>query len=208
MQKRIEVDDAVEYRNCHPSDRWVFNKLTVAEKAGWSCGPCGEPIPEDGEYIVRPMMNVLGMSRGARVEVLRKGDVLEEPGYFWCERHVSETQLSIDYARTFGKWEPTLVVLGHRPIHAPLWKFSKWERLGLEDALDAPGWLNTIRHNSMVNVEFVGGKAIEVHLRPNPDFVGSERVLIPIWDDTPYKTSNWRFIEAREWKRVGFMVSD
>ena len=43
----------------HPGSAWVYNKLTLSEKLGHVCGPAGTVVPETGEYIIRPMMNIL-----------------------------------------------------------------------------------------------------------------------------------------------------
>ena len=75
--------DDIAYRAAHREDRGTFNKLEVGMRAGWVCGPCGEAVPQDGEYIIRPVMNVHGMGRGAWAEHLEEGDFHAAPGYFW-----------------------------------------------------------------------------------------------------------------------------
>lgn len=63
-----------------------MNKLSVAERLGYVCGPCGVAAPA-GKYCVRPIMNVLGLARGgffmAASAVPFNPQLM--PGYFWSE---------------------------------------------------------------------------------------------------------------------------
>ena len=88
-----DEDIAAWYK--YPHYRKWFNKLYVAERFSYNCGPAGIPVPESGEYIVRPIVNLAGMGIGARVMHLEENEVSEKipAGYFWCEyfqgRHLS-----------------------------------------------------------------------------------------------------------------------
>ena len=195
--------DDIAYRSAHREDRWTFNKLEVGMRAGWVCGPCGEAVPQDGEYIIRPVMNVHGMGRGAWAEHLEEGDFHEAPGYFWCLRGNDDHQISVDYERKHGQWIPTLVVRGDKPRNAPMHRFERWTKLPLDEAIPAPGWLSGLAHDGTLNLEFVDGKVIEVHLRHNPDFQSGEEVIVPIWHDD---TLDWTYEAAVEFGRCGFAV--
>ena len=46
--------------NCHNEDLWIFDKLILAKKLGYVCGPIGVDVPEPGYYIVRPCVNIMG----------------------------------------------------------------------------------------------------------------------------------------------------
>lgn len=80
------ISDAVAYHQLPIADRWIMNKLAVAERLGYACGPAGVNAPA-GKYVVRPMMNVLGHARGGfysheNVVEFRTHMI---PGYFWSE---------------------------------------------------------------------------------------------------------------------------
>lgn len=195
--------DEQHFKTAHRDDRWVYNKLEVGLRAGWVCGPCGLPVPQDGEYIVRPVMNMWGMGRGALAVELEKGECHDMPGFFWCLRGQDDHQLSVDYHRIHGQWVPVLVVRGDKPRGAPMHRFERWTRLDLSEALPIPAFLNSLRHDGTLNVEYVDGKAIEVHLRHNPDFQADEQVLIPVWSQDDM---DWRFREDAEYGRAGFLV--
>lgn len=54
----------------YPNQRLLFNKLWIAEMLGHHCGPCGVTVDKDGLYMVRPIYNLDGMSRGAQSKYL------------------------------------------------------------------------------------------------------------------------------------------
>lgn len=77
------------YHKLPLADRWIFNKLILAERLGYTCGPVGS-VPPPGVYMVRPIMNLMGMGKGGfYVQDVTVSDLeryIREPaGYFWCE---------------------------------------------------------------------------------------------------------------------------
>ncbi len=77
-------------------DRWIFNKLTLAERLGYQCGPIGTRPSSRLDVIVRPQMNLYGMGRGGFYQYgqwpFAAWDQAPNanPGYFWCERFVGK----------------------------------------------------------------------------------------------------------------------
>jgi hypothetical protein len=64
-----------------------------------------------------------------------------------------------------------------------------------------------IKKYEYINIEFIGGKVIEVHLRHNPDFSYGNDVMIPVWEDQEVNIpSGFRFIEGRDYLRKGMYV--
>ena len=87
-----------EWLNTDPKDLWIFDKLILSTKLGYICGPTGNDVPEDGYYVVRPCVNMLGLGLGASLEFLRK-DVWTDylpVGTFWCEQFKGD-HISVDY---------------------------------------------------------------------------------------------------------------
>jgi len=89
------IEDRESYRQVLGSERWIYNKLTLAERLGYYAAPCGINPRQPGEYIVRPIMNVAGMGIGGVFDVtVTQADVDADedhivpylPGYFWCEK--------------------------------------------------------------------------------------------------------------------------
>lgn len=100
IENRPDWFDYQAYEALPDRDRWVMNKLQVAESLGYRCGPSGAPIPE-GTWCVRPIMNLTGNGNPGffKVEVGPNG-VGNQPnvpgGYFWCEWFEGESA-GVDY---------------------------------------------------------------------------------------------------------------
>ena len=192
-------------------DLWIFDKLLTARRLGYRCGPSGIDVPHAGEYVVRPAVNVLGMGRGAQVRYLADSTDHLPVGTFWCERFVGE-HLSVDYAAG----EPVLTVRGVREPTAPLWRWSWWERV-TDGGLPLPGAIADLAaHWPRLNVEYVGGRAIEVHPRWNASFHDAGyTVAVPVWSDETHEQAAarygaplaaMRYLPDPDWQRTGFLV--
>ena len=195
------MDDITAWQHVNDEDLWIFDKSILSRRLGYICGPTGVPVPKPNRYIVRPCINLQGMGIGAEfVDIEYDTDHLPA-GHFWCEifngRHIS-----VDYK--YG--EPILTVEGFRELDSPLWRFSKWQKVN--DRLLVPDQLKflTSRYET-INIEFIDGRVIEVHLRHNPDFVHGNSIAIPVWEDQQDVVHNGlRFIEAKDYKRLGFYI--
>jgi hypothetical protein len=195
------MDDITAWQTVDEEDLWIFDKSILSKKLGYISGPTGVPVPRRDRYIVRPCVNLLGMGLGAEfLEIENDNDHLPA-GYFWCEvfdgRHIS-----VDYI--YG--EPTLTVEGFREQDSPLWRFSKWQKINYCPTIPDQLKFLTTKYKT-VNIEFIDGKVIEIHLRHNSDFSYGNSVAIPLWEDQQDVVyENLRFVEARDYKRLGFYI--
>jgi len=197
--------EVLAWYKANPEDLWIFDKLILAKRLGYTCGPVGTIVPKPGEYIVRPCVNVPGMGRGAKITYIEY-DTLDHPdchpGFFWCEvfygRHIS-----VDYYDGVQ----TLTVEGTRDHGAPPWRFIKWQKV--DDILPLPEILLPLKSKyKCINIEYIDGKPIEVHLRHNPDFVHGNSIAIPVWQDQidPGNYPGLKYIEAQDYYRKGFWI--
>ncbi|CAB4220922.1 hypothetical protein UFOVP1636_75 [uncultured Caudovirales phage] len=182
------------------NDLWLFDKLILSRKLGYVCGPAGVPVPKPGNYIVRPISNLKGMGIGASIRYIQDTTDYIPAGYFWCEifegRHIS-----VDYNHGI----PTLAVEGFRKPDDPLYRFSKWEKV--VDLYHIPLEVSVLRKFEHANIEFIGNKIIEVHLRSNPDFAHNNSIAIPVWEDMTIEENNTlRFISSPDYLRKGFLI--
>lgn len=82
------IYDYLVYPAVDLADRWLLNKLHLAEQLGHNCGPCGMSVPE-GRYCLRPMSSIRGLGAGGFFDVTVNFAARQFmpviPGYFWCE---------------------------------------------------------------------------------------------------------------------------
>lgn len=164
------------------------NKLWFNEKVGNVCGPAGVAVPGSHYYAVRPTYNLSGMGSGARKVFIEAGrsdpdDGQILPGEFWTEWFEGD-HLTVDYSWDFRKnrWEQLHVFKASRRDNDPLYKFSKWTKI--DTFVSPPVFLRSLNEVPIINVEYIGGHPIEVHLRENPDPVEYNEI-VPDWKDTP-----------------------
>jgi hypothetical protein len=207
----------IEAYQKYPGLRHWFNKLWLAEELGYYCGPAGIAPKTSAAYVIRPVMNIVGMSAGARIKWIHADDAtVVPPGYFWCEEFQGR-QISVDY-QWEGKWVP--VSGWEASVDADnLYKFKKWTRIHDLPPLTSLFFEEPADHNiTRINVEFIGDKVIEVHLRHSPDPQYDE--LIPIWQNEQeivehFKELGYIYIESFddadgfiERPRLGFMAKN
>lgn len=181
------MDDKDYWNTTDPNDLWLFDKLILSKKLGYVCGPAGVPPPAESTYVVRPCVNYRMMSRGATLMQLSATEHHQVPdGYFWCERFQGR-HLSFDYY--YGK--QMLAVEGFREEEPDrLDRFSKWEKVS--DRFTLPPIIDEVANRyQWLNVEVIGDKIIEVHLRYNDDFSNhTASTIIPVWKDKFYKSES------------------
>ncbi len=203
-----------------PQHHLWWNKLYVAEKFGYQCGPGATPIPESKQYVIRPIYNLAGMGIGAEVKFLEKGDRSSvPPGYFWCE-YFKGTHYSASYIWNKASWKNIHCWIGINNS-SNLTKFLKWVRSDYIPPVSDQ--LNVLYDAKYLNLEFIDNNIIEVHLRisGNPDgtFESKWNEYIPVWQDTDtslYKNYTWIDNPFDDWmndkknymteKRLGYYV--
>ncbi len=169
----------------YPHHRWLFNKLDLSLKLGYNAGPGGTSVPVNGDYIVRPIMNLSGMGVGAkRVHLSRDDYKTVPPGYFWCE-YFQGPHMTIDY-----EWQlvdgqtilrPIFAAQGYR-TDKELYRFNAWKQK-TPPLYHLPYWIQELSNVPRFNVEFINGQITEIHLRTNPNFPPNSTDIIPRWSD-------------------------
>ena len=198
------VDDKDVWASCPTEYLWIYDKLILARKNGYTAGPAGIPVPKPDWYIVRPITNIRMMSRGAQKQWLTPDDTDSVPdGYFWAEwfggRHTT-----VDFH--YGVQD--LAVEGFRSSDR-LDRFSRWERIS--DQYEFPKVLEDLgKQVPWVNVEYIGDKIIEVHLRWNDDFSNhNSDVIYPVWIDDPQpQPQNTTWYSSPIADRLGFWIEN
>lgn len=184
-------------------DLWIFDKLILSRRLGYSCGPKGTHVPTPGYYIVRPCVNLLGMGRGAEIVHLQndtENDMAD--GTFWCELFTGD-HLSVDYVDGHQR----LCVQGIRGKYKDLQMWEKWKKVSRKPKL--PKIIENLKNRyKYLNVEMIGGKVIEVHLRLNPDFEDhNSSFVIPVYNDEQVAPNKFQdFVISPDHNRLGFYI--
>ncbi len=162
---QIPTEESDAYR-FYPRHRWVFNKLMVAESQGLECAPHGID-PPGFPVFSKPIYNMRGMGTGSRI--LRSAaeyQRYQRPGHIWMPLLEGE-HVSSDVAVVRGRacwWRHVLgVAIGEG-------KFDYWTVLAEsrpEVEQYCGDWIerNLPDYTGMVNLETIGARIIEVHLR-------------------------------------------
>ncbi len=166
----------------YPQLRWLYDRLQLSLALGYECGPAGTLPPRPGIWFVKPIINLNGMGVGAYAQHYDGGAVFPvRPGSFWMP-HFTGRHLSIDLKRGSSGWEPALSVeciyRNNRPF--------EWRKV--TDPPELPGILPPETADvPWLNIELIGPKVIEVHLRRNHDFdaVPQASSAFPVWDGEP-----------------------
>jgi len=184
-RQNLAVSDAAAWR-LNPRHRRVYDKLSLALDAGLLAAPCGvDPadfgIAGDTLLFVKPITNLAGMGLDARCA--RADAIPMAPGNFWCERltgtHTSSDCLVRDGAAIwFAHTRASAEKDAERPVY---WQIGA-------DLPDEEAWLrrwvseNLVGYRGLCNLELIGGRPIEGHLRGSNgffDFYGPD--FIPAW---------------------------
>jgi hypothetical protein len=145
------------------------------------------------------------MGRGAKKMFIRQGDEAAVPdGFFWSEvlqgRHIS-----VDYH--WGQQE--LTVEGLRNNDDRLDRFDRW--IKVDDRFPMPSWLTDLgRQTSWINVEYIGDKVIEAHLRYNDDFANHDAdEIVPVWkDEKSHQPEGYTWYDSPAGERLGFWIKN
>lgn len=188
-----------------PKHRWVYDKLAVALSQDIIAAPHGV-MPPAFPVFSKPIVNLHGMGVGSR-EIWSEQEYRAAftPGHFWSELMRGE-HVSSDVAVERGNpawWRHAIGIPGDGGT------FDRWivEASPNSDIeVECGGWIK--RHlddyTGMLNVETIGGRIIEVHLRfadQWPDLYGRGWVEALI---SLYSHGRWEFADND--RRTGHSV--
>jgi hypothetical protein len=193
----IPTDDVDGYK-FNPRHRWIYNKLLVARSQGLECGL---PDEQPGRYPVfcKPVTNLKGM--GAGTCLLHNARDFEKKcnlGDFWMKLLTGE-HVSTDWAVVQGEAAWCRHTLGIPGIAGTFdyWVIEARPRQRLERYCRDWIWANLPDYSGMINIETIGGRIIEAHLRfadQWPDLYGAS------WLDAVvrlYRCGDWEYSDEK-----------
>lgn len=161
----IPTDNLLAYQ-LYPDHNWIYNKLLICKTQGLEHGPCGL-MPSRFPVFSKPIYNLRGMGAGSRI--INNLEELEShclPGHMWMPLFEGE-HVSSDVAVINGEavwWRHTI----GKPLSQgtfDYWTILAQPRPNIEAYCGQ--WLqsNLRGFTGIVNLETIGGKIIECHLR-------------------------------------------
>jgi hypothetical protein len=172
---------------CH-----IYNKLDLALQQGLEAAPIGVD-PDVFPIFMKPIINLWGGGSSSRV--IRSREELNKfgrPGMFWMP-HLKGKHLSHDFAVDNGTVTFHLVMEG-KPIGRGM--FDYWQSIKIDSgfALRLAKWIQDALpdYTGMVNLETIGGKIIEVHLRWGDSWCSGDATLLQAVVDL-YAGKHWNY---------------
>lgn len=200
----IPTDDEHAYK-LYPEHRWVYNKLRICDSQGIPGAPHGVP-PRGFPVFSKPIYNMYGMGVGGIV-IESEAELARNirAGHMWMSllegEHVSTDAVVLDGEAQW--WRHSVGQAVGEGVF-DYWTILAEERPGLEEYCGR--WLR--RHlrgySGSVNLETIGGKLIEVHLRfadQWPDLYGRDWIEAIV---ELYARGRWRY--ADDDRREGYSV--
>ena len=200
----IPTDDEHAYE-FFPDHRWIYNKLAICDTQGIAGAPHGVP-PTTFPVFSKPIYNMHGMGIGGRlIESAAELDMNLHAGHMWMTafqgEHVSSDAIVIGGEAQW--WRHTV----GKTLGAGV--FDYWTLLaeGRPEIEEYGGnWLrkHLKGYSGAINMETIGGKIIEVHLRfadQWPDLYGAG------WLESVvdlYQNRRWRYQDTD--RREGYSV--
>jgi hypothetical protein len=189
----------------NPRHRWVYDKLAVALSQGLEAAPHGV-APQNYPVFSKPIYNLKGMGVGSRT-LTSDEDYADayQAGHFWTTLlqgdHVSSDVALVDGVPQW--WRHA------RGVASGAGTFDYWE-VQADPARDVEQWCGAWfqkhckGYTGLANVETIGSRIIEVHLRfadQWPDLYGKGWVEAAIG---LYANGEWRFDDSA--RRTGYSV--
>jgi hypothetical protein len=189
----------------YPEHRWVYDKIAVAQSQGLDAAPHGV-LPPRFPVFSKPITNLKGMGVGSRVlHSIAEYDASETAGHMWMPllegRHVSS-----DVAVVQGdpRWWRHVTGVPSGEGTFDHWTVHAADEPEVESYCGA--WIRErlARYTGILNIETIGGRMIEVHLRMSdqwPDLYGAG------WVDAVvrlYQSHRWDFPDSN--RRDGVSV--
>jgi hypothetical protein len=193
---RIPTDDTEAFE-FNPTHRWIYNKLLIARLQGLESG-LHDAAPTRYPVFCKPVFNLRDMGVGSRILFSEHDyEVNCGVGDFWM-RLLTGDHISTDFAVVRGDiaWCRHTLAMPAAAGTFDYWVVEERSRPRLERYCRAWIGANLAGYTGMLNIETIGGRIIEAHLRfcdQWPDLYGRK------WSDAVlrlYQRGSWDLIDA------------
>ena len=164
----IPIND-IDAWNDFKDNNFIYNKLNLIQLQKIDCGPIGT-MPNSYPIIIKPIINLYGMSRGFKI-IKNKKEYLENQndGFFWMP-YLSGKNYTIDIILNKGKIISYYCMESKQSINGTFEYHTYLPNYILDKNIFK--FLETIlkKYTGPINIELINNVIIEAHLRLNGDF--------------------------------------
>lgn len=161
----VPIDDMDSW-SLYPAERHVYDRLYVAVSQGLPAGPHGT-TPPSFPVFSKPIVNLKGMGIGSRVITsMNDYEHSYEAGHFWMQL-LQGPHVSTDCAVVKGSivWARHATGTVFRDGMFRYWTIHKERNDALLHIIEDFAALHLPHYTGLLNVETIGDKIIEMHLR-------------------------------------------
>ena len=187
--------------NCwinYKKHNWIYNKLKLAQMQNLTSAPW-PIIPKNYPVIIKPIINLLGMSRGFKIiyNIDEFVKLKDKDGYFW-EEYLDGKQINLDLVILNGTIIDYFAVYSE-PEKDGSFKYHKYLiDYKLSEEIKSFIYDNFKKYKGFLNLETINDKIIEGHLRLNGDYFIYNKIMIDNFINF-YITENYKKnIELKE----------
>jgi hypothetical protein len=163
-----DIDSWTNDRNLKKNNRKIYNKLWLIEKQNIDCGPIGTS-PKNYPIIIKPIINLYGMSRGfKKIDSTKEYYENQLDGFFWMPYYNGKQytiDLILDNGQIIGIYAlesiPNINGTFKYHVYRPNYILSKNKKDFIEN--------NFKDYSGPMNIEIIDDVIIEGHLRFNGD---------------------------------------
>jgi len=157
---------------------FIYDKLSLAQLQNLDCAPL-PIIPTIFPVIVKPIINLYGMSRGLKkINNYEEFILIKENGYFW-EKYLDGNQYNYDIVIENGKIIDSFC---YHSVPFPLndGTFLYHQYIKNNIPLNIVKLIEELMENytGFMNIELIDGYIIEAHLRLNGDFFIFSEIMV------------------------------
>ncbi len=199
----VPIDDATAW-DLHVGHRAIYNKLTICDTQGLPNGPHGTTPPRFPVFS-KPIYNMRGMGTGSRViaSAMEYEESLQ-PGHMWMPL-LRGPHVSTDMALAQGEivWCRHTTGVAFAEGMFDYWTVHAKPKPALDAYLAAWVGRTLSGFTGIVNIETIGGRIIECHLRMSEQWLdlngkGWLAAVVEL-----YTSGVWRFAAS---PRIGYSV--
>ena len=155
---------------------FIYDKLSLAQLQNLDCAPL-PIIPTIFPVIVKPIINLYGMSRGLKkINNYEEFILIKENGYFW-EKYLDGEQYNYDIVIKNGKIIDSFCYYSV-PLNDGTFLYHQYIKNNIPSNIVKLIEELMENYTGFMNIELIDGYIIEAHLRLNGDFFIFNEIII------------------------------